>query len=142
MTGAWLMAGYFRYRPKAPIMGGMKPRALVCEDDSALRSVVGQLVEAHGWSATGASTAADAINMTRALHPVLVVLDIELSGMSGLESIPRVRAGCPGVRVVAMSGSDQAADLCLDAGACAVVTTDDLGRLDEVLADLEAGEAA
>ncbi len=120
----------------------MKPRALVCEDDSTLRAYVGDLVEAHGWTATEASTASDAIDMASQLHPDLVVLDVELSGMSGLESIPRVRAGSPGVRVVAMSDRGHAADLCLDAGACAVVTTDDLDRLDEVLAELEAGEAA
>ena len=120
----------------------MTRRALVCEDDSALRAVVGDLVEAHGWTATEASTAIDAIDMASELHPDLVVLDVELSGMSGLESIPRVRAGCPGVRVVAMSGTGQAAELCLDAGACAVVPIDDLGHLDQVLADLEPGEAA
>ncbi len=120
----------------------VKPRALVCEDDSALRAVVGDLLEAHGWATSEASTATDAIDMASSLHPDLVVLDIELSGMSGLESIPRVRAGCPGVRVVAMSGTGQASDLCLNAGACAVVTTDDLARLDQVLAALEAGEAA
>lgn len=120
----------------------MKPRALVCDGDSALRAVVGDLVEAHGWTTCEAATASDAIDMARTLHPDLVVLDIELSGMSGLESIPRMRAGCPGVRVVAMTGTGQPAELCLGAGACAVVPHDDLVRLDQVLADLETGEAA
>jgi len=120
----------------------MKPRALVCEDDSALRAAVGGLVEAHGWTASGVSTAIDAIDMSRTLHPDLVIVDIELSGMSGLESIPRLRADCPDVRVVAISGSGQASDLCLSAGACAVVSTDDLSRLDEILTELEVGEAA
>ena len=120
----------------------MKPRALVCEDNPALRSVVGHLVEAHGWDAAEASTATDAIDMASRLEPDLVVMDIDLVGMSGLESIPRVRAGCPKARVVAMSGSDRGLELCLDAGACAVVTTADLKRLDEVLARLEVGAAA
>ncbi len=121
---------------------GVKPRALVCEDDPALRSVVGDLVEAHGWATTEASTATDAIDLANELRPDLVVMDIDLVGMSGLESIPRVRAGCPEARVVAMSVTDRGLDLCLAAGACAVVTSDDLGQLDEVLADLEAGQAA
>lgn len=120
----------------------MKPRALVCEDNAALRSLVGDLVEAHGWAASEASTAGDAIAMARALHPDLVLLDIDLVGMSGLESIPRVRAGCPQARVVAMSVTDRGLELCLGAGACAVVKTSDLSRLDEVLADLEASQAA
>jgi hypothetical protein len=69
-------------------------------------------------------------------------MDIDLVGMSGLESIPRVRAECPEARVVAMSGTDRGLELCLDAGACAVVTTTDLGHLDEVLTDLGTSQAA
>ena len=120
----------------------MKPRALVCEDDPTLRAVVGDLVEAHGWTMTEASNATEAIDKATELHPDLVVLDIDLVGMSGLESIPRVRAGCPGARVVAVSVADRGLDLCLGAGACAVVSMSDLGRLDEVLAGLEASQAA
>ncbi len=120
----------------------VKPRALVCENDPALRSAVGHLVEAPGWTATGAANATEAIDKAATLHPDLVVLDIDLVGMSGLESIPRVRAGCPEARVVAVSAADRGLDLCLGAGACAVVSMSDLGRLDEVLAGLEAGQAA
>ena len=120
----------------------MKPRALVCEDNPVLRSVVGDLVEAHGWAAISASTATDALDLATSLHPDLVVLDISLVGMSGLESIPRLRAGCPEARVVAISTSERGLELCLDAGACAAVAKADLGRLDEVLSDLEAGAAA
>lgn len=120
----------------------MRPRALVCEDDPALRSVVGELVEAHGWTTTSATNAADALDLATTLHPDLVVFDISLVGMSALESIPRLRADCPGTRVVAMSASERGHDLCLDVGACAVVPTSDLDRLDEVLADLQASAAA
>ena len=120
----------------------VKPQALVCEDDPTLRAVVGDLVEAHGWTAAEASNAKEAIDKAAELHPDLVVLDIDLVGMSGLESIPRVRAGCPEARVVALSTADRPLELCLGAGACAVVSRSDLGRLDEVLAGLEAGQAA
>ena len=119
----------------------MRPRALVCEDDPALRSVVGDLVEAHGWTTTSATTATDALDLATTLHPDLVVLDTSLIGMSALESIPRLRAGCPDTRVVAMSVSERGHDLCLDAGACAVVTRADLERLDEVLAELQTDAA-
>jgi CheY-like chemotaxis protein len=120
----------------------VKPRALVCEDDPLLRSAVGDLVEAHGWATIEAATAVDAIDKAVALHPDLIVMDIDLVGMSGLESIPRVRAGCPGARVVALAVTDRGLELCLGAGACAVVTTADLHHLDEVLAGLEDGAAA
>ena len=60
--------------------------------------------------------------------------------MSGLESIPRVRAGHPAARVVAMSTSDLLPNLCLAVGACAVVTASGLERLDRVLGGLEVVE--
>jgi len=120
----------------------VKPRALVCEDNPALQLSVGALVEAHGWSATVAATATAAIEMAAALHPDLVVLDMALVGMSGLESIPRVRAGCPEARVVALSETAWGLDLCLGVGACAVVTAADLDRLDAVLSGLECHQAA
>ena len=120
----------------------MRRQALVCEDNPALRSTFGDLIEAHGWTTVEVSTATDAIDKATALHPDLVLVDIGLVGMSGLESIPRLRAGCPDVRVVAVSGTRRGLDLCLTAGACAVVETSDLARLDEVLTFLEAGEAA
>jgi len=120
----------------------VKPRALVCEDDPALLAVVGDLVEAHGWTATTASTATAAIEMATRIHPDLVILDINLVGMSGLESIPRVRLSCPEARVVAMSVNAWGLDLCLGAGACAAVTTADIGRLDELLTGLMAQAAA
>jgi len=114
----------------------------VCEDNPLLRSVVGGLVAAHGWATVEASTASDAIRQATALHPDLVLLDIDLVGMSGLESIPRVRAGCPEARVVAMCVGNRGFDLCLGVGACAVVSTTDLDQLESVLAGLEACEAA
>lgn len=120
----------------------MKPRALVCEGDSALRAAFGGLVAAHGWLTSEPSSATDAVALAAALHPDLVVLDIEFAGVSALESIPQVRAGWPGARVVAISGTGQAPELCLGAGACAVVTASDLARLDAVLAGLVPNAAA
>jgi len=120
---------------------GMRRQALVCEDNPALRSAFNDLVEAHGWTTVEVSTATDAIDKATALHPDLVLVDIGLVGMSGLESIPRLRAGSPDVRVVALSDSRRGLDLCLGAGACAVVQTSDLARLDEILTGLEIREA-
>ena len=95
-----------------------------------------------GARGRGAGAAADAVDLAVSLHPDLVVLDIEFAGLSGLESIPRVRAGWPRARVVALSGTGQGVELCLGVGACALVATSDLARLDEVLCGLEVGVAA
>ena len=123
-------------------VSNVKPRALLCEGDPALRARLSDVLRAHGWLASEASTATDVITLTTLLHPDLVVLDVEFAGLSGLESIPRVMASWPSARVVAISGTGRAVELCLRVGACAVVTASDLGGLEAVLGELECSVAA
>ena len=115
----------------------MRPKALVCDDDALLRSYVRSVVTAHGWEPDEAATALDAIDLAEMLHPDLVIMDLALAGMSGLEAIPRICACCPGSRIVVLSAFDQARDACLRAGAVAVVTKAELHHLDEVLDGLQ-----
>ena len=120
----------------------VKPRALLCEGDPALRARVAELLLAHGWMASEAHSAAEAVDLATSLHPDLVVLDVEFAGLSGLESIPRVRSGWPAARVVAIAGTGRGLELCLGVGACAVVAASDLDLLDHVLAGLVTAVAA
>lgn len=90
--------------------------------------------------ASEAHSASEAVDLATSLHPDLVVLDIEFAGLSGLESIPRVRSGWPAARVVAIADTGRGLELCLGVGACAVAS--DLDRLDQVLAGLVTAAAA
>ena len=58
-----------------------QPTVLVVEDEAIVaRDLLGQLREL-GYAAVGpAATAAEALEMTRALSPDLVLMDIQLSG--------------------------------------------------------------
>jgi CheY-like chemotaxis protein len=50
-----------------------------------------------------AANANEAIAMTKALKPDVVLLDIDMPGMSGIDAVPAVLDAHPGVRVVMMS---------------------------------------
>jgi two-component system chemotaxis response regulator CheY len=108
-------------------------KALICDDDAFLRSMVGQLLTDQGWEVVAAvETAVEAINLTRILHPDLVVIDVSLRGMSGVDAIPElVEAGAAVVVCTAFSG---VSDHALHAGAMAVVDKSDLAALVGVLA--------
>jgi DNA-binding NarL/FixJ family response regulator len=61
--------------------------------------------EVVGTAGDGATAAAEA-----ALHqPDLVLLDLAMPGVGGLEALPDVRAACPRARVVVVSGFPQGA---------------------------------
>jgi len=112
-------------------------KALICDDDAFLRSMVGQLLTGQGWEVVAAvETAVEAINLTSVLRPDVVVIDVSLRGMSGVDAIPElVDAGAVVVVCTAFSG---AVDHARHAGAMAVVDKTDLAALVGVLADIPA----
>ena len=80
---------------------------LVLEEDSHL-CVVGEAGEA----ATGIEEIAE-------LQPDVVVLDLSMPGMDGLEALPLIRRSAPDTRVIVFSGftRERMAALALDRGA-------------------------
>ncbi|MDX1546860.1 MAG: response regulator transcription factor [Rhodothermales bacterium] len=70
-------------------------RILVAEDDAELRELVaGRLAEA-GYTVDTAATGPDALARVEAVVPDLVVLDVMMPGMDGLEVCRRLRAAHP-----------------------------------------------
>ena len=63
--------------------------------------------------------AESAIRAAGTLVPDVVVLDLSMPGMSGLDALPRLRAAAPAARIVVYSASDHpdVAKSALDAGA-------------------------
>lgn len=107
--------------------------ALICDDDAVFAGLIRRVLVTEGWEVVGAvSMAADAIDFARVVHPDVVVMDISLAGMSGIEAIPALReAGC---MVVICSAFGSASDSALRAGAAAVVDKAEVVTLPDVLA--------
>ena len=75
-------------------MTGDQPRVLVVEDDEPIRRAVVDGLEANGFRVS-ATASAEAATESLAAQPVdLVVLDIGLPGLSGLEFCRRLDADC------------------------------------------------
>ncbi|GAA3814801.1 PAS domain S-box protein [Nocardioides panacisoli] len=67
------------------------------------------------------STGRDAIELAGRLRPDLMLLDVSMPGMDGLEALPKVRASSPDTRVAMYSGFEETglADQTLELGAAA-----------------------
>ncbi|HEY2428409.1 MAG TPA: response regulator [Acidimicrobiales bacterium] len=109
--------------------------ALICDDDSILRSMVGRLLADEGWEVVASvETAIEALDLARVLHPDLVIMDVSLRGLSGVEAVPELVAG--GAAVVVCSAFSGVADHAHQAGALATIDKSDLASLVAVLAGL------
>lgn len=64
---------------------------LIIEDDRFNRRVYRDLLEAEGFAVQVVASAGEGIDAAQAAPPALVVMDIELPGMSGLEATRRLK---------------------------------------------------
>jgi two-component system NtrC family response regulator len=94
-------------------------RILVVDDDDNLRWVIQTQLEQMGYAATGAASAAAAIEAIEKAPPALVLTDLKMAGMSGMDLLERVRRDYPEVPVLIITafGTIQSAVQAMRAGA-------------------------
>lgn len=93
---------------------------LIVEDDPNSRKLLRDVLETVGYETCEASNAEDGIRLAQGSRPALILMDIRLPGMNGIEALRRLRddAGTRAIPVVAVTASvmhDQRAQV-LDAG--------------------------
>ncbi|MEW2118932.1 response regulator [Streptomyces sp. NPDC005474] len=104
--------------------GGARPRVLVVDDDQGIRTVVRWQLSDAGYEVTEAADGQSAMTKIAEESPVLVVLDLSLPGVGGLDVLRSVREGRVGgalrdLPVIILSGRDGETDriIGLDLGA-------------------------
>jgi two-component system cell cycle response regulator DivK len=65
--------------------GGMAKTVLIVEDNELNMKLFRDLLEAHGYQTSGTSNGFEALDLVRKLRPDLVLMDIQLPQVSGLE---------------------------------------------------------
>ena len=83
----------------------MAPRVLVVEDNPVNLELVAALLESEGCSVIPAETADASLRLAATERPDLIVMDIQLPGMSGHEATRRLKAdpATAGIPVVALT---------------------------------------
>ena len=70
----------------------MSKTILVVEDDDLNLKLFNELLQASGYDTLQASDGHDAVEISRRRRPDLVLMDIRLPGLSGLEATQRIKA--------------------------------------------------
>jgi DNA-binding NarL/FixJ family response regulator len=108
-------------------------RVVLADDHSLYRASLAGMLRASGFDVVHEAANGDAaIRATEELAPDMLVMDLNMPGMSGLDAIRRVVRAAPATRVLVLSVSAQEADVAtaLLAGAGGYVLKD--RTLDEI----------
>ena len=89
-----------------------RPLVLVVEDSDAIRTAFTILLEESGYTVAAAPNGTEAVRLAGERSPDLVLLDLGLPDISGLDVARRIKAdpATRGIPVVALTGRDDAAD--------------------------------
>src|ERR671932_1345229 len=102
-------------------------RVLIVDDHDLFRSGLRNLLEDEGVTIVGEAAAGqEALRIVRELAPDVVVMDLNMPGMGGVEATRHIASIAPLTRVVMLTISDQDSDVmdAILAGACGYLLKD------------------
>jgi DNA-binding NarL/FixJ family response regulator len=124
----------------------MAERILIVDDHPLTREALGGLLTQHGFEVVGsASDGAEAVEAAGRLQPRLVLLDLSMPGLTGLQALPRIREAAPGCEVVVLTASGTEENLlgAIRGGAAGYLLKSEAPeRIVEFLRGVARGEAA
>ena len=93
-------------------MGAMKPRILVVDDDPSLAEMLTIALTNEGFEPLVVADGSQALQATREFRPDLILLDLMLPGMNGIDVCRAVRAES-GVPIVMLTAKSDTVDVVL-----------------------------
>jgi len=133
-------------RGAAADKGDVATRILVVDDHPLTREALAALLAGHGFDVVGeASDGREAIEAARRLQPQLILLDLSMPEIDGLEALPTLKEAAPTAEVVVLTSSEAQENLlaAIRGGASGyLLKTEPPDRIVEFLHAVARGEAA
>jgi DNA-binding NarL/FixJ family response regulator len=86
---------------------GERRRVLIVDDVPSVRLLLKSTLPLHGFEVIGeAGTGADALALAKSENPDVVLLDIHMPDMNGMEVINQLKLDSPAVKIVMYSNYD------------------------------------
>ena len=89
----------------------MISRVFVVDDDRVIASTTTAILELSGYDARSFVNPLEALEAARTAKPDLVVADVVMPGLSGIDLALRLKEQCPACKVLLLSGQAETDDL-------------------------------
>jgi CheY-like chemotaxis protein len=93
------------------------PRIFVVDDEPVIASTLAAILQMNGFSAKFFTCPLEALTAARSKAPDLLISDVDMPGISGVELAIRMRAQYPTCKILLFSGQAATVDLLEDARA-------------------------
>ncbi len=88
-----------------------KPRVLVVDDEQVIADTLAKILDLNGYEASAVYSGTAAVESARALQPDLVISDVIMQDMNGIEAAINIRGFLPSCKILLFSGQAATADL-------------------------------
>lgn len=87
-----------------------KPKILVADDERVIAETLAMILNQHGFDARYVYSGEDALALAPEFKPDLLLTDVLMEGMTGIEAAIRIREVVPSIKVLLFSGQAATAD--------------------------------
>ena len=88
-----------------------KPKVLVVDDERVIADTLAIILNQSGFEASAVYSGTDAVEQARAQRPELVISDVIMDDMNGIEAAINIRQFLPDCKILLFSGQAATADL-------------------------------
>lgn len=81
----------------------MTRRLLIVDDEQQMVRTLVDVVRLHGWEADGAYSGEAAVDAVRERDYAVVLMDVRMTGINGVEAFKAMKAVRPGIKVILMT---------------------------------------
>ena len=93
------------------IKSGKAVRVLVADDERMIANTLAHILNASGFEAKAVYSGENAVELARELKPDVLITDVVMGGITGIEAAIHVIAMLPSCRIILFSGQASTTDL-------------------------------
>ncbi len=91
--------------------GTAKPKVLVADDEQVIANTLAIILNQAGFEARAVYSGENALESIEAFQPNMLISDVIMTGMTGIEAAIQIRAKLPQCKILLFSGQAATADL-------------------------------
>jgi CheY-like chemotaxis protein len=92
------------FMSKSPKQPNVRTRIIVADDEPLIATTLVEILEIKGFDAEAVSDGVAAVERARRIRPDILLSDVQMPNMNGIEAAKKIRGFLPNCRIVLLSG--------------------------------------